>query len=296
MLFTSIAASGFIVWNNATVQDARQDMATFLNSLGSNATFSSMFIDIGANLDVIRPPQSNQSVAVLAFEPVRYIDLKKSVKHETRLHVSPAAVSNEDGEAEMSVYHKYGVASSLGKPVDKQRLQHSRTTDISGQRVARIKVPVLSMQTVLSAVPARIEVWFLKTDMQGYDFKAIKGGGNFLQRVQYMKTECQINREQTYQGVDNDFCDHFWPFLTNQGFELIALMTDKLIPYVVGPKSAGEWCAKQSNLTVHPGGDHMAYDAYWVRSAGPRWPPPEPLVEPIEVAKKVRSKHLSWTW
>ena len=50
-------------------------------------------------------------------------------------------------------------------------------------------VPVVRMSAVLSSVPSRIDIWLLKTDMQGYDAKALTDGGPLLRRVHYVAAE-----------------------------------------------------------------------------------------------------------
>ena len=34
-----------------------------------------------------------------------------------------------------------------------------------------------------------LNLWYLKTDMQGSDFTALVGGGDLLKHIQYIKTE-----------------------------------------------------------------------------------------------------------
>ena len=132
------------------------------------------------------------------------------------------------------------------------------------------------MRTIIGALPASVELWFLKTDVQGHDFAAVKGAGDMLRRVQWMKNEVQIQRQQMYEGVDNDFCDDFWPYLTNLGFDLVELASDSGRTLTAGNEGGRAYCAKhaQSNATRHGTSSHSATDAYWVRRDGPRWHPP----------------------
>jgi FkbM family methyltransferase len=251
-------------------------VTTFLASLPAKGV-TALHIDFGASLDPLLPPASNKSIASIAFEPVRYSAIKHHIGHERhrgRMFVSPAAVAAEDGEQEMGIWHKYGAASSLAKPVGHFS---STASDSNGKHLSTITVPVLSSRVILDAVPSAIDIWLLKTDMQGFDFKALRGAGEALRRVRYMKTEVWIHNEIVYEGVRNDFCNDFLPYLVSMGFELVELANDGGRTLAVGPAGGEGFCEKQraSKVEPHKTSSTIAYDAFWMRrDLTPLWPPP----------------------
>jgi FkbM family methyltransferase len=264
--------------SNVPFPEAKRNVATFLRSLPGKGV-TSLHIDVGASLDPLVPPAWNHSVGVLAFEPVRYAALVNDSANVhnadgNRLHISPAAISNVDGEQTMGIFNKYGASSSLSKSVNKFV---SRSKDPHGARKYTITVPVLSLRGVLEAVPDSVDIWFLKTDMQGYDFMALHGAGDALKRVRFMKTEVWIHNEQFYEDVNNDFCNDFLPLLVPLGFELVELARDTGRALASGPAGGREFCEKQvaSKVALHRSTSRYAYDAYWMRrDLIPLWNPP----------------------
>ena len=287
----------------ADVSATRTAVTTFLSSLPSQGVASVVF-DIGASLDPILPPIDNASVASLAFEPVHYESIRLQQNGNPRLHISPAAVAAEDGVAEMGIYHNSRAASSLSAAperamnhnpekaldvliaeglgqklknaeaerrargiLEELKLAHSKATN--GAQRTTAKVPALSLRTVIDALPASVELWFLKIGMQGHDFAAVKGAGDALRRVQWMKTRVQV------EGVENGFCDDFFPYLTKLGFDLVELAVENHHPSSIRPLAAGNdggraYCDKPK-AKRH---GHGTIDAFWVNRDGQRWHPP----------------------
>ena len=79
-----------------------QSVITF-NSRHPSIRF--LYLNIGANLSPLIPPVVNESVAVLAFEPIVY----DKINPLDRLFVVPAAVPSEEGVASMGVHNALGV-------------------------------------------------------------------------------------------------------------------------------------------------------------------------------------------
>ena len=123
------------------------------------ATARFAFLNIGSNKDPVTPPANATDTVAIAFEPL----VHHLIPPAPRLFVVPAAVSDESGLTAMRLYDKNGGQSSslaagnegLGGYVDMSNFE-------------RRIVPVVTMQSVLSSIPSSIELWFLKTDMQGY--------------------------------------------------------------------------------------------------------------------------------
>ena len=58
--------------------------------------------------------------------------------------------------------------------------------------------PVMPLRMLLHAIPANIEVAHLHTDMQGFDFVAIKSTGKSLTRVKSVQVEWYFNDKTEY--------------------------------------------------------------------------------------------------
>lgn len=173
-----------------------------------------LVLNIGSNVDPILPrlPVDDICTFVIAFEPVVY----ERIPSHPALHVLPAAVSSFDGLSSMHLYNKNGASSSFSTP----RKTGQRWN--SGKRDQGIKVvPVLSMLTVMNSLD-NYEVGFIKTDMQGFDFKAISSvkpeSWKTTFKVPHMKTEVYLDNLSTYVGVSNDLCNDWLPYMKEAGY------------------------------------------------------------------------------
>mgnify|MGYP004230995021 FL=1 len=74
----------------------------------------------------------------------------------------------------MGVHGRYGskASSSLSTPNERMRLNVGRDDPST-------IVPVASMSSVLASIPASVDLWFLKTDMQGEDARTVKSSGSY---------------------------------------------------------------------------------------------------------------------
>ncbi len=63
-------------------------------------------------------------------------------------------------------------------------------------------VPVLRLEDVLSAIPDRLDIEYLKVDVQGVDLQVVKSGGEQLRRVGRVRVE--VERLPVYQGANGD--------------------------------------------------------------------------------------------
>jgi len=128
-----------------------------LQPLALPVTVLYIFINIGSNLDPTLP--SSAEVASVAFEPV----VGCRIPHHERLYVVHAAVSDMEGLSSMAIYNKAGKSSTLGTPAVQGRAWSDQSSH--GMK-PQILVPVVSMASVLAAMPPDKTIWFLKTDMQ----------------------------------------------------------------------------------------------------------------------------------
>ena len=84
----------------------------------------------------------------------------------------------------MQWYNKFGESSSLGTATEKAEY----TTRYRGKRKI---VNVISLTTLVESIPLTVKLWYLKTDMQGFDFDALRSAADVLRtgRAQYVMSE-----------------------------------------------------------------------------------------------------------
>ena len=173
-------------------------------------------MNVGSNLQPVLPPENDLNTSAIAFEPIVYCEIP--VKHP-RLYVVKAAVSDADGLTTMSVYNQDALSSSLSAAEDSTWNKADRV-----MQTPPVIVPVISMQNVLSSVPPHIDIWLLKTDMQGFDASAIKAGGDMLSRIHYVHAETYLLGAHPYKTAPgNSFCKDLLPTLTAKGFAPVGL-------------------------------------------------------------------------
>jgi len=174
-------------------------------------TTKRLIINVGPNLI---PAQSHRSdTHVIAIEPM----VGCRIRPAPQLSIVHAAVAANDTLMFMNFYHANGESSSLSQPNVAAFWNTGRNS--RGPHV----VPVLSMRTILSSVSPAQELWYLKTDMQGFDFQGVVAGGRDLLKAHYILTEVWWGQVHSYgQGeIQNDFCANFFPYMTALGFEVI---------------------------------------------------------------------------
>ena len=230
-----------------------------------------LIINVGSNDDPLLSPD-NQTGAI-AFEPIVGCKIKPS----PRLWVVPAAVAASDGISSMRVVSRLtvdAVASSLAKPTAAS-LKYSHEHDMK-------LVPTIAMKNFLSLIPVHVELWHMKTDMQGYDALALSNAGSALRRLHYINSETWLSRSIAYEDAHNDFCEDLWPIMRRQGFRLVALFdrhkfSDQLTPESLkhaklhGPsaeaqavKVCNQWATKDLAVVR----SHIAWEgeAYFMRN------------------------------
>ena len=117
----------------------------------------------------------------------------------------------------MMVYNTNGVSSSLAKPSDEQFWNSDKTR---GDGKAML-VPVITLSSVINAIPTTTNISLIKTDMQGFDFVAIKEAATALKkRVTHLYTEVWFDDTYTYHA-ENDLCRDWLPFMTELGYVLV---------------------------------------------------------------------------
>ena len=236
-----------------------------------------LLLNIGSNLNPVLPPRHDNTTAALIFEPIVGCSLKMN---SPRVSVVVAAVSDEASLATMNVYNTHGLSSSLSIAAKAGSWNRN-----GAQRM----VPVIAMRTVLQSIPADIELWFLKTDMQGYDWRALGSVGRELRRAHYLTTEVYVGGHYTYSGVQNDYCRQWLPHMLRLGYVPLGLFRDQPRPkmdlYTISNESLGspqarheqaalEFCAR-TRMEADGAKTTTVYEAnaYWLLR-GSKMPPP----------------------
>lgn len=208
---------------------------------------TTVLVQVGAFLEPTLPPVGAFHVASLIVEPVSKTRRVLSQKCEdeeqrrnesfcsSRVVILGAAVSNVSTVGTMHLYNWGGVASSLSvvTPVVAQsRYGKSPSTTsvmpwnrnghrhMQNERRAYEHVPVLSLGSLLDAIPQQLRISDMLLDMQGHDLTAIGSciAGGQLRRVQTLTHECWGDDTQPfYQDVHND-CKSWSELMTEQGF------------------------------------------------------------------------------
>jgi hypothetical protein len=217
-----------------------------------------VFLNIGSHIDPMPPPRGDMNTVTIAFEPV----VGCRIKPREWLYVINAAVEADTSIATMGVYNSAQESSSLSVPA--MGFEFAR-------RVQRaVLVPVISIRTVLSSIPYEIDIWFMKTDMQGHDYNTMVAGGELLGRVHYIRVECWIKNIFSYKGVRNDFCRDLFPYMRTHGFELVHMHGNSGARAAVnngrgvaGQAAALEWCEQTKNEPIQAG--LLEADAYFKR-------------------------------
>ena len=265
---------------------------------------TSVIMNIGSNIDPVVAVKPNMTS--IAFEPIvpHLIPNKLgSQGSQPRLLIVPAAVSSHEGTSTMHIYGRsskfVGSSSSLSSmgamaekvspSADPQR--NAKAAKALGLTNTSRTVPVIAMRAVLDAVPPHMSLLFLKTDMQGYDFKAVGSVGAALMRFHYVKNEVDFSLSKTYRtatGARNDFCLDHLPHMVRLGFRFlqVAIHETNILAHDL---SGAEALCKLGPTDVLPA--HLAslkipdlkgtllagtnLDAYWI---SPRCDTPRPPV------------------
>ncbi len=197
--------------SNATQNNNDNDVST-LPLLDLPLSVKDVAINVGSNIDPIMLADKKYGPCAhnIAVEPI----VGNKIPVHRQLSVLPAAVSSKPGVMSMRIYNTHGFSSSLAKPA-KTDFWNSKESRGDGRLAI---VPVITLSSLLNSIPKRINVAFLMTDIQGYDFMAIKEAGNTLkERVTHIMTEVWYNDIYTYSGVHNDLCRDWLPMMTELG-------------------------------------------------------------------------------
>lgn len=163
--------------------------------------------------------------------------------------VYEAAISNFSGTAVFHEYNEDGLSSSLSTPSESASWN---------QNSSSITVQVHTLKELLDAIPSNLAISFLKTDMQGYDFTAIKSAGNELKRVKRIMSETFQDGKPTYANTLNEYNRDWLPYMTGMGYTMDSEQIPKGKPTELG------YTGCTDSFVAEPAYHEM--DCHWILS------------------------------
>jgi FkbM family methyltransferase len=222
-------------------------------------TTKKIVINVGSNLDPIMPPESFGPCALaIAIEPI----VGCQIPLHRQLSVIHAAVSDQPGVQSMRIYNANGLSSSLAKPSVGQSWNENKSR---GDGTLRL-VPVITLTSVIHAIPESVEIALIKTDMQGFDFTAIKEAGEALKkRVTHLKTEVWFDDVYTYDAK-NDLCRDWMPLMAKLGYTLMSASRNNMNQQQTEAQCATQLKERPERPGVSESAGLREGDAFWVRN------------------------------
>ncbi|KAL7531440.1 hypothetical protein ACHAWF_003768 [Thalassiosira exigua] len=222
-------------------------------------------INVGSNLDPIMPSRRMGPCArAIAVEPIVACHIPK----HPQLHVLPAAMSSDPGVTTMRTYNVDALSSSLVKPA-KEGWWNNKVKE-RGDGTVQL-VPVVTLSSLLNAIPERTRISLIKTDMQGFDFVAIKEAAHVLQRrVTHLFTEVWFDDKYSYHA-ENDLCRDWLPFMTKLGYSVAKIDDSYEVWKGASDREVRIRCAEQlrknpTRPAVEEAAGLKEADVYWVRN------------------------------
>ena len=166
--------------------------------LGADGRFSlpkrakRVWVDVGAHLLETTQPELEKSrdLALIAIEPLA--ERWRAWPSDERLIALPVAIDLERGMLDFHV-NADDNTSSLAESLEETPYDRlTRTVEVR-------KVPVLRLEDILERIPLRVDVDYLKTDVQGFDLRVLQSAGQQLRRVRRVKAE--VINAAIYKGA-----------------------------------------------------------------------------------------------
>ena len=174
------------------------------------ASVRRIWIDVGAHrLQTTRDELRYPDVAIVAIEP-----MEEAWSHwpdSDRVLGLPVAIYLDRGVMDFHV-NRIDQASSLLEEAEGS--QYTKTIEVR-------KVPVIRLEDVINAIPARYSVSYVKTDVQGVDLQVLQSGGAGLRRAERVRAEIIHSPEYKKlngQGMSTD--KEMAAYMEGQGFLL----------------------------------------------------------------------------
>ena len=171
-----------------------------------NTQLTRMIINVGSHDDPPKP--TDERTAVIAVEPL--VSVANSIPSIPNRFIMTAAIADYYG---ITTFNHWLHSSSL---LDANP-ETSAAYKNKGEKGAKMIVPVLPFSALLEGL-SHLECWFIKTDMQHMDLPAIKSAGHLLRNCQWVYSEVQCEGFTYYEGSENDYDEHWLPYMKHMGF------------------------------------------------------------------------------
>lgn len=174
-----------------------------------------IWIDVGAHhLETTRTELRYPDVAVIAIEPLA--EAWGTWPDSDRVIGLPVAIYLDRGVMDFHVNELDDTSSLLESGDTSARGSVTRTVEVR-------KVPVIRLEDVIAAIPARYSVAYVKTDVQGVDLQVLQSAGPALGRAERIRAEVINTPEYKKlhgQGMASE--GEIVSYLESQGFRLDA--------------------------------------------------------------------------
>lgn len=168
-------------------------------------------INVGPNVEpLISCDEGSDTVCILielAGEPSTY--LRELYWGRNNTMVFHLGLASHRGLVKFPLLNTKGMSTSLNKPSYAARWNIVHGYDFAG---------VLTLADVLDSIDPKFTIAVLVTDMQGFDFQAVKSAGDRLQRVRVVMCEAYKDGHATYAGVTNAIDGDWTPYMAALGF------------------------------------------------------------------------------
>lgn len=166
---------------------------------------ASYVLNVGSHQD---PPEPFENVFVIAFEPLT--EIASQVQHLPDRYVVNAAIGETNG---IAAFRHFKDSSSLLSPHFRAAKWHRK-----GLRGQKVLVPLLSSYDVMLSL-RKYRCLFLKTDMQGMDFRAVQNMGELVKGCHWLLVEAYCKNFTSYAQAVNDFDRDWVPMMHRLGFQ-----------------------------------------------------------------------------
>lgn len=177
-------------------------------------------IDVGAHILRFSRPYLRKAAdtGVVAIEPLR--ESWARWPDNRRLVGVPAAISPERGTISFNVNSNPVTSSVLG----------TAEGGLSAPTVEIRRVPSLRLEDVLRRVPPGLDVFLLKTDVQGFDLAVLMSGGDALRRVSEVVTEIDLSSSYVGGGPGENAPEaEYDRYMESKGFKRIPGKADEYL-------------------------------------------------------------------
>lgn len=173
-----------------------------------------VWIDVGAHhLETTRAELQYPDVAIIAIEPLA--EAWPFWPDSPRVIGVPAAIYLDRGTMDFHVNELDDTSSLLESEDNPRTGELTKTVEVR-------RVPVIRLEDVLDAVPARLPIAYVKTDVQGVDLQVLQSAGESLRRVERVRSE--ITNIAAYKKLDGQGMateNEMRTYLGTLGFELV---------------------------------------------------------------------------